>query len=109
MPKAKPTQVIVHRVELQEKEREMLEVALSAQVVKEIGQTVAVASGVGAAAWLAYKSLKPNGWAEDLIDDIKNTPAQRGAEIFRDYTPAGQVAKGLTKFIKWGFTPQESP
>ena len=25
MPKAKPTQVIVHRIELQEKEREMLE------------------------------------------------------------------------------------
>ena len=29
MPKAKPTQVIVHRIELQEKERDMLEVVCS--------------------------------------------------------------------------------
>jgi len=56
MPKAKPTQVIVHRIELQEKEREYLEAYAATQSLKNlayVGGAVSVA-GLG---YLGYKSL----------------------------------------------------
>jgi len=109
MPKAKPTQVIVHRIELQEKEREALEAVVGASVVKDVGQTLVMAGGIGAGSYLAYKALKQAyGWTEDIVQDIKNTPAQQGAEIFMDYTPTGQLIKGYRKFLNWAFQPQES-
>ena len=56
MPKAKPTQVIVHRIELQEKEREMLETFTAAQTMKNLGYTAAAVGGVGVA-YLGWKTL----------------------------------------------------
>jgi len=51
MPKAKPTQVIVHRIELQEKERDLLETAVAAKAVRNL--TEPAIAGVGA--YVAYK------------------------------------------------------
>jgi len=104
MPKAKPTQVIVHRVELQEKERDMLEVAVGAKVAKELGQTTAIIAGVGAASWLAYKSLKPNGWAEDFVDEVKKTPAYAFGQVAAAQ-PQGRTFSTLIKLSNWLFTP----
>lgn len=56
MPKAKPTQVIVHRIELQEKEREMLETFAAAQVIKNLSYATA-AVGATAVGYLSYKTL----------------------------------------------------
>jgi hypothetical protein len=73
LPKAKPTQVIVHRIELQEKERDMLETMATAQAVKNIAMPAAVIGGVGAAAYLGYKAGKAFfDWGGDIIDDMKD-------------------------------------
>lgn len=70
MPKAKPTQVIVHRIELQEKERDMLEAVVVGQTVKNVVVPVAVAGGVGMAGYLGYKGLKEAyDWGEDFFDN----------------------------------------
>ena len=57
MPKAKPTQVIVHRIELQEKERDMLETFVVGKTVNNLLEP-AIALG---AVWVTYK-------AADTID-----------------------------------------
>jgi hypothetical protein len=72
MPKAKPDQVVVHRIELQEKEREMLEAWVGGSVIKNALLPVAVVGGVGSAAYIGYKSAKAAfKWTEDIVDDIK--------------------------------------
>jgi hypothetical protein len=108
MPKAKPTQVIVHRVELQEKEREMCEAYIGSQVVKNVVQPVAIAGGIGVAGYLGYKSLKSiHNWSEDIIEDIKRTPANAGVQVAK-LTPAGRVATNLQRLANWAFSPVES-
>ena len=71
MPKAKPTQIIVHRIELQQSDRDTLEAALAGRfVTNAVGSVGSVLSGLGAAlspfggaltaiatAWLADKAL----------------------------------------------------
>ena len=57
MPKAKPTQVIVHRIELQEKEREYLEALQTTQSIKNIGFAAAGLS-VPLLGFLSYKAFK---------------------------------------------------
>ena len=57
MPKAKPTQVIVHRIELQEKEREFLEALQTTQSIKNIGFAAAGAS-VPFLGFMSYKAWK---------------------------------------------------
>ena len=60
MPKAKPTQVIVHRIELQEKEREFLEALQTTQSIKNVafaGAGVLVA-GVSYLGWKTYHESK---------------------------------------------------
>ena len=56
MPKAKPTQVFVHRIELQEKEREYLETLQVAQTVKNLAYAGA-AVGVTAVGYLGWKTF----------------------------------------------------
>ena len=56
MPKAKPTQVFVHRIELQEKEREYLEALQMAQTVKNLSYAGA-AVGVTAVGYLGWKTF----------------------------------------------------
>ena len=70
MPKAKPTQVIVHRIELQEKERDALEALVVGNTVKNVVVPVALTAGVGAASYLGYKGLKQAyDWGEDFFDN----------------------------------------
>ena len=74
MPKAKPSQVIVHRIELQEKERELLEAYVGGSVVKDVGQGLAVPVLVGGGVYIGYKAMKSAyQWGNDIIDDIKAT------------------------------------
>jgi hypothetical protein len=83
MPKAKPTQVIVHRLELQQTEREALEAALAGRFVTNAVSSVgSVLTGIGymlapfggaltaiAGLWIAEKG------ASALIDSVENTAA----------------------------------
>ena len=55
MPKSKPTQVIVHRIELQEKEREMLDAFATTQALKNAGIAAAAVGGT-AVAYLGWKT-----------------------------------------------------
>jgi 16S rRNA U1498 N3-methylase RsmE len=78
MPKAKPTQVIVHRIELQEKEREMLEPFVKAKEVEQYGKSVAAvgaAAALGVGAYIAWWTTDAVfGWmdkAGDKIDAFK--------------------------------------
>jgi len=74
MPKAKPTQVIVHRIELQEKERELLEPFVKAKEVEQIAKSTAMVVGAGAlgvgayVAWWACDSVF--GWMDNAKDKI---------------------------------------
>ena len=69
MPKAKPTQVIVHRIELQEKERDMLEVYVAGKTAKNILEPAIAVGGV----WIAYKSARAlHGWGEDWYDRLND-------------------------------------
>jgi hypothetical protein len=72
MPKAKPTQVIVHRIELQEKERDMMEAYVAGKTVKNVVEpAVAVAT-----AYVAYKSAKSlYDWGEDVWTDLQQRMA----------------------------------
>jgi len=104
MPKAKPTQVIVHRIELQEKEREQLEAIVAGQTVKNVVVPVAIAGGVGAAGYLGYKTLKEMyGWTEDIIqewvDEYKNDPKVIAAKLAAEYGPAGGIVRGFKWFL----------
>jgi len=68
MPKAKPTQVIVHRIELQEKERDMLEAVVAGQTVKNVVVPAAVGTAVVSASYLSYKALKAAyDWGDDFV------------------------------------------
>lgn len=89
MPQAKPTQVIVHRVELQTSERRMLEEYLEAQstnayinsAIRASGP-IAIGLGIAGGAWLGVKA-----WAgvqaallgpiEDAKEDIAGLFAPR--------------------------------
>ena len=62
MPKAKPTQVIVHRIELQEKERDMLETFVVGKTVNNLLEP-AIALG---AVWVTYKAAKAT---HSFVDD----------------------------------------
>jgi hypothetical protein len=71
MPKAKPTQVVVHRIELQEKERLALEAIVAGQTVKNVVVPVAVTGAVVSATYLSYKALKASfTWGEDIVDKV---------------------------------------
>ena len=59
MPKARPTQVFVHRIELQEKEREFLETLQTTQSIKNLAYATAGAS-VPLLGFMSYKML--NKW-----------------------------------------------
>ena len=72
MPKAKPTHVVVHRIELQEKEREYLEQVVAGQTVKNIVVPAAITAGVAGAGYLGYKALNAAyEWGDDVVDDLK--------------------------------------
>ena len=95
MPKAKPDQVIVHRIELQEKERDMVEAYVGGTVVKNAVVPLSVAAGVGSAAYIGYKAAKAAyGWTEDIIEDIKQTPIGKYAQA-TDASDGATLPAGL--------------
>ena len=110
MPKAKPTQVIVHRIELQSKERELLEQVVVGQTVKNVVVPAAVGAAVVSASYLYYKALKQAyDWGEDIVETIPDlfekyapdgaSPSQDGtAKAVEDYLLFWLTGKGLL----WG-------
>jgi len=85
LPKAKPTQVIVHRIELQEKERDMLEALVVGKTLKNLVEPVAAVGAV----YVAYKAAKAAG---DFIDDTV-------PEVEKDLKWAW---KGVVRLLTWG-------
>jgi hypothetical protein len=82
MPKAKPTQVIVHRIEFQEKERDILEMYAAS---KAINNLLEPAAAVGAV-YVSYKVGKAAyGWGEDWFDGIKERMAKQKAGNYKEY------------------------
>ena len=64
MPKSKPTQVIVHRIELQEKEREMMETLIVGKTARNIVEPAIAVGGL----YVAYKTAYAlHGWGEDIV------------------------------------------
>ena len=95
MPKAKPTQVIVHRIELQESERDMLELAVVGNfATNAVSAAGAIFSGVGnmlapfAPAFGALAAL----WIGDrTLDLVREDAENRKAEIEREYAEGKSV------------------
>ena len=78
MPKARPTQVIVHRIELQDTEREMLETITKGKEIEQIGKTassVVMAGALGVGVYVAWWTTDAMfGWmgkAKDKLDEVK--------------------------------------
>ena len=99
MPKSKPTQVIVHRSELQEKEREYVEALVVGKTVKNVGIAAAGAS-VPFLGFLGYKAFKEwAGQEEGTIFDFLTTEG-------RNKIQANIEEKGLWKsFLHTMFDP----
>lgn len=73
MPKAKPSQVIIHRIELQEKERAMLEPLLVTKSVSNLLMPVAAITAVGVTGYIGYKAANAFfDWGEDVVDGVKD-------------------------------------
>ena len=79
MPKSKPSQVIVHRVELQEKERELAEMYFTARTLENVTKSADNLLKPTAAlitAYIAYKASKElHGWGSDIFDKIRENMA----------------------------------
>jgi len=58
MPKSKPTQVITHRIELQEKERKMLEQVVMTNTISKGIPALIAAGGIGLAGFGLYMFLQ---------------------------------------------------
>jgi hypothetical protein len=70
MPKRAPDVVYIHRIELQEKEREALDAWIAGKTLKNVGVAAAGAS-VPVLGFLAYKAFKAwDGQEEGTIFDI---------------------------------------
>ena len=92
MPKRKPDQVIVHRIELQEKERDMLDTLVIGQTAKNLVIPVAVTAGVGAVSYIAYKAAKAAyGWGEDIVDGVQDV---LNTEVGKANTPIIEAILG---------------
>ena len=75
MPKAKPTQIITHRIELGQYERDRLGPFIESKAVANNLQSAGIAIaglGVVAGAYAAYKiGHSLYGWADDIYDGIR--------------------------------------
>lgn len=85
MPKAKPTQVIVHRVELQEKEREFLETLQATQTLKNIAYAGA-AVGLTTVSYLGYKTVHEWLTSEEpsVFNILNGTGRDKAVEIAKE-------------------------
>ena len=88
MPKSKPTQVIVHRIELQEKEREYMEKIVTAKEVESYAKGASIAAGaaaVGVATYITWWTTeKIYGWmgkAGDWLSVLKTKVDKKGSTV----------------------------
>jgi len=104
MPKAKPTQVIVHRIELQEKEREYLETLQTTQSLKNIGIASAGAS-VPLLGFLGYKVFKKWKLQEEgtMLDFLSNEGREKLKERAKEVGFFGGLREVL--FDPFGVNP----
>ena len=104
MPKSKPDQVIVHRIELQEKERELLEPFVKAKEVEQYGKTVGVvvgATALGAAAYAVWWTLDSMfGWlgnareqTADMVQKLKEVDEQQGTNLTGKFKSTSVAAR----------------
>ena len=112
MLKGKPTQVVVHRIEFQDKERDMLEASLLGARVEGAAKAavLGVASvGIGLAGYSAYWALKKMyNWgldAKETIEEVIIPTAKR--ETVGTVTGDASVIGGITD--AGGFGPFGTP
>ena len=115
MPKAKPNQVIVHRIELQETERATLEAALAGRfVTNAVAGAGHLLSGLGsaltpftgaisalAALWIADKTIDEVVEAIDLYRDTSELLYDTGVQAQNTYS--GTVAYLNVNYANSGF------
>ena len=106
-PKARPTSVIVHRIELQETERATLEAALAGRfVTNAVGAAGSVFTGIGnllapfggaltaiAALWIADRSL------DEILEGAKDLGEKQKAKMEESFQDAG--AKYISYYSAW--------
>ena len=107
MPKAKPDQVIVHRIELQETERATLEAALAGRFVSNsVSAAGNVLSGIGAALAPfsgAIQALAILWIADRTMDEILDAARESGEKIKAQHEEEyhTQAGKHLEYFSAW--------
>lgn len=104
MPQSKPTQVIVHRIELQTTERKLLDDYLQAQETKsyieagiKAAGAAAVGGGIAAGAWLVIK-----GWAgvqAALLEPIEDAAEAIGG-LFAPVSNEEEEARSTPNKVK---------
>jgi len=100
MPKAKPTQVIVHRIELQEKERELMETYVAGKTVRNLLEPAVAVAG----AYVAYKTAYAiHGWGEDWFTGIKDRVEKQKSNNYKDKEDGGY--DNLFGLPGWGIWP----
>ena len=113
MPKRKPTQVITHRIELQETERAALEAALAGRfVTNAVSALGSVFSGVGSvlAPFAGTFTALAAVWIGDrAIDEIIETVADAGEQVKENvqdtYTPHGiRVIESISMWLRSIYT-----
>ena len=81
MPKAKPSQVIVHRIEFQEKERDILEMYATSKAINNLLEPVAAVGAV----YVTYKAAKAaHDWGEDLFSGLKERIIENKNKNYKD-------------------------
>ena len=101
MPKAKPTQVITHRIEFQDKERELLEGVAYTNMVSKAVPAVLAGVGVGLAGYGLYYFFKEvYGITADIVEDAK----ELGGKVIDSLNPT----KPETSVIGAIINPDES-
>ena len=98
MPKAKPDKVVVHRIEFNNKEREMLESLVVGNTVKNVFVPTAVVVGVGSATYIGYKAAKSFfNWTDDIVDGIQDL-IHTDVSIGKNPIPAVEAIVGKKEY-----------
>ena len=81
MPKRKPDVLHAVRIEMNEKERELLEQYMVGQTVKNVVVPAAIVAGVSTASYIGYKAAKQAyGWGEDVVDRVQQAMDETGLD-----------------------------
>lgn len=105
MPKAKPDQVVVHRVELQEKEREMLEnyilfnggIRAIGAVGSVVGPAMAAVAGPLVGWYIAQWTIDDyKEWLDTRVEGVRNLYANPAINVYNDLCAVFQSASWST-------------